>query len=138
MNLSKHFALNEATKSYTAAKQGIDNQPDDSQLNGLKRSAHGMENVRNLLGGSPITPSSWLRVEELNELVGGSETSHHIKGYAVDFTCPDFGTPVEIVKAIEQSCIVFDQLILERVGGKEWVHISFAPAQRMQVFEIKD
>ena len=84
------------------------------------------------------TPSSWLRVEELNEFIGGSKTSDHMTGYAVDFSCAKFGTPAEIVKAIQQSCLTYDQLILERVGGKEWVHISFAPAQRMQSFEIKD
>ena len=137
MNLSKHFTLAEATNSHTAAKQGINNQPNYDQLQALKHSAHCMENVRKLLG-YPITPSSWLRVEELNESIGGSKTSDHMTGYAVDFSCAKFGTPTEIVKAIQQSCLTYDQLILERVGGKEWVHISFAPAQRMQVFEIKD
>lgn len=137
MNLSKHFTLAEATNSYTAAKQGINNQPNYDQLQALKHSAAGMECVRNLLG-HPISPSSWLRVPELNSAIGGSETSDHMSGYAVDFACPKFGSPADVVKAIQSSSIVYDQLILERVGGKEWVHISFAPAQRMQSFEIKD
>lgn len=137
MKLSKNFTLKEAIRSYTASKQGISNEPNHDQMQALRLSAAGMECVRNLLG-HPISPSSWLRVPELNSAIGGSETSDHMSGYAVDFSCPKFGTPADVVKAIQSSPIVYDQLILERVGGKEWVHISFAPAQRMQSFEIKD
>jgi hypothetical protein len=62
---------------------------------------------------------------------GGSATSDHQKGFAIDFTCPDFGTPLECVKKISASDIQFDQLIQEGT----WIHISFAPAMRRQILE---
>lgn len=132
-NLSNNFTLKEALRSAKAEQLGIDNKPDRDQLTALYTSAFGMELVRRLLGNKPITPSSWFRSKQLNAAIGGSKTSDHMTGYAVDFACPAFGTPAHIVQAIRDSIIPFDQLILERVGGKEWVHISFAPAFRMQV-----
>lgn len=72
---------------------------------------------------------SWLRTAALNAAVGGVGHSAHMDGYAVDFICPGFGTPQEIVKAISEHIIPYDQMIQEGA----WVHISFAPARRQQI-----
>ena len=61
--------------------------------------------------------------------IGGSSTSAHCRGEAVDFTAPAFGTPKEICKAIIKSGIVFDQLIFEGA----WVHIAFDATPRRSV-----
>jgi len=51
----------------------------------------------------------------------------------VDFTCPKFGTPAQIVAALVESDIQFDQVILE---FQRWVHISFSPRNRRQALVI--
>lgn len=123
MQLSDHFTLEEATTSQTAVRQGIDNTPPDDILDNMKQTAQMMEEVRTLLG-HPIRISSWYRSEELNAAIGGSRTSDHVSGYAIDFMCPGFGSPYDITKKLEESDIEFSQLIHE--FGR-WVHISFRP-----------
>lgn len=128
MNLSKNFTLAEATFSSTAIRCGISNTPNDAQLANMRLAADGMEQIRAILG-HPIHIDSWLRTAALNAAVGGVGHSAHMDGYAVDFICPGFGTPQEIVKAISEHIIPYDQMIQEGA----WVHISFAPARRQQI-----
>lgn len=132
MNLSEHFTLEEATYSETAKKLGINNQPSTLQLENMKHSAAGMEQVRALLG-KPIAVSSWLRLPAVNVAVGGSEKSAHMDGFAIDFTCPGVGVPLEVARKIAASDIKYDQMIHEY--GR-WVHISFDPALRKQQLTI--
>lgn len=132
MNLSPNFHLSEFTTSQTAERRGIDNSPPPDVLEALKHTAQMMELVRSTLG-KPILVSSGYRSPELNRAVGGSATSQHTKGQAVDFTSPGFGTPREIVEAIRKTSIPYDQLILE---FDRWVHISFAPSPRKQALVI--
>ena len=134
MNLSDHFSLEEATRSDTATRLGISNQPNAQQLENMKVAAIGMEKIRELLA-SPINVNSWLRLPEVNVAVGGSKVSSHMDGWAIDFTCKGFGTPLEVCKAIEKSNIKFDQMIYE-FGDKGWTHISFAPEMRQQKLTI--
>lgn len=129
MNLSPHFAIEELTFSSTAQRLGIDNTPTDSVLKNLYRLASCLEVVRAILGGEPLHIDSGYRSHELNRAVGGAKTSAHLDGIAADFTCPAFGTPAEIVKAIQGSDLGYDQMILEGT----WVHISFDPRMRMEI-----
>lgn len=129
MKLTDHFTLEEMIHSDTAIRRGIDNIPPPAILNQLILTASKMEVARALLG-HPITVSSGFRNELVNKLVGGSSKSDHKQGYAVDFTCPGFGTPKEIVKFLaSQPTFVFDQMIHEGT----WVHVSFAPASRREI-----
>jgi len=132
MNLSEHFTLEEATASAKAKELGINNQPNEKQLENMKVSAAGMEKVRALLG-KPIHINSWLRLPEVNVAVGGSKVSAHMDGWAIDFTCAGVGTPLEVAKKIAESGIKYDQIIHEYAI---WVHISFAPEMRMQQLTI--
>ena len=132
MNLSPHFYLDEFVNSQTAARQGIDNNPTTSILLRLQRTALGMELVRNLLG-APIIISSGYRSPALNKAVGGAANSQHMTGEAVDFTCPGFGSPAQIVEAIKGSSVPYDQAIIE---FSRWVHISFADKNRRQTLVI--
>lgn len=122
MNLTEHFTLNEFTYSDTAVRVGIKNLPNDVQRSNLLRTAGQMEKVRSILR-RPIKVLSGLRVTELNRLVGGSVTSAHTQGLAVDFTCPGYGLPKDVCKALlpHMDALEIDQLIYE--GG--WVHIGF-------------
>ncbi len=128
MQLTPHFSLEELTSSSTAQRKGIDNTPSVSGIAHLTRLALGLEEVRDLLG-HPMHINSGYRCPELNQAVGGSKTSAHMEGWAADFVCPDFGSPLKIVRAIVSSHIQFDQIIQEGT----WVHISFSPLMRREV-----
>jgi len=132
MNLSPNFTLEEATFSETAVRMGIDNNPSSEQLENMKKTAEGMEKVRALLG-KPVRVSSWLRLPAVNQAIGGAAKSSHMDGWAVDFTCPGFGDPYTVAKALKESDIQVDQVIHE--FGR-WVHISFAPEMRGQFLTI--
>jgi hypothetical protein len=133
MMLSPNFSLTEFTDSQTAARMGIDNDPPVELVPVLKATARCMEDVRDLLGGKPVLVSSAYRSPELNAAIGGSKNSQHMSGEAVDFTCPKFGTPEQIVQKIKDSPLLFDQCILEYY---RWVHISFSARNRRQTLII--
>lgn len=118
--LSDHFTLEEATMT---SVRGVDNSPNVDQLAAMRRTADGMEKVRAALNNKPVLINSWLRVEAVNKAVGGAKTSQHMKGEAVDFICPGFGSPYEICKRLVElkEVIRYDQLIYEG----SWVHVSF-------------
>jgi hypothetical protein len=129
--LSPNFTLEELTHSQTAVRRGIKNEANAVIRNNLTITAANMEAVRKLLGDNPILVSSGFRNLEVNRAIGGSTRSAHMEGWAIDFTCPRFGTPQQIVDKVKDSDIKFDQLIEEGT----WVHISFAPARRRQVLK---
>src|SRR5258708_4758851 len=126
--LTPHFTLEGLCESSTALRLGIDNTPDDSLIGNAYRLAEGLEEVQNVLG-FPLHHDSGYRSHELNAAVHGSPGSQHTKFEAEDFTCPQFGTPLEIVKLISGSTIQFDQCICEGT----WVHISFTENPRREV-----
>ena len=129
MRLSDHFTLAEMTFSATAARQGISNTPPQAIIDQLTLTADRMEKVRDLLGGKPIRVLSGYRSEAVNRAVGGSASSAHRTGHAVDFTCPEFGTPAQVASHLAKHLTGYDQII-EEFGS--WVHIGFGPGQRMQ------
>lgn len=133
MQLSEHFTLAEAIRSETAQRRGIDNTPPPDILENMKIAADGMELVREICGNRPVIVSSWYRSPALNRAIGGSKTSDHMTGYAIDFTIPGFGSPFDVADMIERSDIRYDQLIHEK---RRWVHISFAPKMRLQTLTL--
>lgn len=120
--LSEYFTLEELTFSQTAARKGIPNTPSREARENLRRLAEHMDAIRELLG-HPVFVSSGYRSPELNAATGGSATSAHMLGLACDFTCPGFGTPLQVAKAIDNSDTPFDQLIHEY--GR-WVHLGLS------------
>lgn len=127
---TKNFHYTEFFYSSTAERLGIDNKTDNfAILRNLRYTALQIQKVRDLLE-HPIIITSGYRCEELNETVGGSSGSYHLIGQAVDFICPKFGTPNEIIKAIQESNIIVDQCIAEYTYDADWVHISFLKQPR--------
>lgn len=122
MNLSPHFTLEELTHSQLAVRARINNTPDKNALLNLTEMASLLESVRKLLGEYPINISSGYRCNKLNTLIGGSRSSQHLQGLAVDFICPGYGTPKEICQSLLDSGLKFDQMIYEGT----WVHLSLA------------
>jgi zinc D-Ala-D-Ala carboxypeptidase len=129
MKLSEHFRLDELTASETATRKGIDNTPPPVVTEKLRMLAATLEQVRSLLGNNSIRISSGYRCLALNRAIGSGDLSAHVLGYAVDFTCPKFGTIKEVAIKIAESPIKFDQLIYEGT----WVHLSVDPRNRREV-----
>jgi zinc D-Ala-D-Ala carboxypeptidase len=123
--LTPHFTLEEFTLSQTASRMGIPNVPEGQDLENVHTTAERLERVRSILGDKPILISSGYRCEAVNQACGGSSTSAHIDGLAADFTCPGFGDPYDICKAIEPYLaeLQVDQLIYEY---GDWVHLAIA------------
>jgi hypothetical protein len=129
MNLTPNFTLEELIFSSTAHARGISNTPTPDAVEHLHVLAAGLERVRAILGHAMHIDSGY-RSPELNHLVRGVPNSAHVTGYAADFLCPEYGTPLEIVQRLHNDIdLEFDQIIQEGT----WVHISFAPAMRRQV-----
>ena len=126
VTLSKNFTLQEYIKSQTALRQGIDNTPSDEHLASAKKLFEMVvQPVRDHFGVTVI--NSGYRGPALNAAVGGSATSQHCRGEAVDIECP--GTPnYDVALWIEQN-LDFDQLILEfytpGIPDSGWVHVSY-------------
>ncbi len=123
MQLTDHFSLEELIASETAARTGIDNTPPADLMPNLLTLAQGLERVRSALGGRAIHINSGYRSAALNAAVGGANKSRHMHGLAADILCPQFGSPLEVCRAIVAARIETDQIIHEY--GK-WCHVSFA------------
>lgn len=150
MNLTPHFTLEELTHSDTAVRLGIDNTPPANVIPHLVILAQGLEDVRLILT-RPLNVHSGYRCEALERILCAKDYAAwcvrhgkpvddvswteyfkrkmHPLGYAADFTCAPFGSPLQIVRTLKGSGLKFDQLIQEGT----WVHGSFDPRLRSQV-----
>ena len=120
MQLSKNFSLKELTKSETAIRRGIPNEPSAEQIENLKTL---VENVLQPLRdyfNLPLVVNSGYRSPAVNTLIGGSATSQHMKGEAADIIVPTLD--LKTVYLAIMNNFVYDQLIFE-FGS--WVHVSF-------------
>jgi zinc D-Ala-D-Ala carboxypeptidase len=117
MQLTPHFTLEELT--HTDHRE-FDNTPNSTEINNLKRVAELLEEVKTLLNGKPIMVNSAFRSKAVNDAVGSKDTSQHRVGCAADIRVPEL-TPDQVVQAIKNSPIEFDQLIRE---FDSWTHIS--------------
>jgi hypothetical protein len=116
MQLSKHFKLEEFTKSMTATRKGIDNTPGAGDIKNLENVCYEILEPVRAKFDKPITVTSGYRSEELCEAIGSKKTSQHAKGQAVDFEIA--GVPnIQVAYWIQANCD-FDQLILEFYNEK--------------------
>lgn len=130
IKISENISLNELLKSQTATRQRIDNTPTAQILaNLIESSLRLWQPARDILG-APMTISSGYRSPALNRAVGGSATSAHSHGLAIDFTAPRFGNTRAIAKKLATELkaqgIKFDQLILEFPDdARTWIHLGY-------------
>ena len=122
MNLSEHFTLEELT--HTDHRE-LDNTPNDLEIENLKRLAHFLEAIKQVLGGKPIMVNSAFRSEAVNTAVGSKNTSQHRVGCAADIRVPGM-TPDDVVKAVMRSGLEYDQIIRE---FDRWTHVSIPTVQ---------
>jgi len=139
MKLSEHLDLAEVTRSETAKRKGISNEPTPEHLENFKKLAQNIfEPIRKHFG-VPIHISSGYRSKALNTAIGGSLTSQHCSGEAIDIDMDGSSNGVtnKMVFEFIKANLNFDQLIWE-FGTKDapdWVHVSFETSgkQRKQI-----
>ena len=131
MKLSRNLTLKEAVKSNTATRLGIDNNPDDWDIENLRAIAENIfQPIRDHFG-VPIGVSSGYRGKDLNKAIGGSKYSQHMTGEALDLDADMYGkiTNADIFKFVKNN-LHWDQMIWEFGDDEEpnWVHISYKPS----------
>lgn len=140
--ISKYVSYREGTFSQTAKRYRIDNTPNANELERMKYVATEIfDKVREHFN-KPLTVSSFFRCKALNSKIGGSATSQHMTGEAIDIDA-DFTPGVtnkQIFEWIRDNC-EFDQLIEEfpdKTGNPSWVHVSLKKngKNRKQVLKI--
>jgi hypothetical protein len=135
MQISKHLSLAEVSRSETAKRKGINNTPSGEHLANFKLLAENIfEPIREHFG-VPINISSGYRSKELNTAIGGSLTSQHCQGEAIDIDMDGStnGVTNKMVFDYIKDNLNFDQLINE--FNYSWVHVSFDSSgkQRKQI-----
>ena len=130
--ISKHISYKEGVYSNTATRRGINNDPNDDQLYFMELIAEKVfEPLREWVGG-PIKINSFYRSPELNTAIGGSKTSQHCKGQAMDID-DTFGkaTNAEMYHWIKEN-MDFDQMIWEfgDDDNPNWVHVSYVSEEK--------
>lgn len=141
MQLSAHLSLAEVTRSDSAKRKGISNQPTPEHIENFKKLAEKVfEPIRKHFG-VPIHISSGYRSKALNEAIGGSLSSQHCSGEAIDIDMDGSASGVsnaDVFKYIKEH-LEFDQLIWEFGTDKnpDWVHVSYESSgkQRKQILK---
>jgi len=141
MKISQHLDLWEVTKSDTAKRLGISNEPTPQHLENFKKLAINIFEPIRTHFGKPIFISSGYRSEALNKAIKGSSSSQHCKGEAIDIDMDgtkDGVTNTMVFNYIKDH-LPFDQLIWEfgNASNPDWVHVSYASSgtQRKQVLK---
>tara|TARA_B100000963_G_C22592309_1_gene656125 strand:- start:94 stop:630 length:537 start_codon:yes stop_codon:yes gene_type:complete len=135
--IGRHFKLKHLIYSNTAKNKsinnfpGVDNSPSQTEV---------VENLRSLMEIviDPIVDvypdliiTSGYRCMTLNSSLGGSNTSQHVFGQAVDIQIPGLST-ADVYNYIYYEVTGWDQLIWEypERGGSSWVHVSYSSRNR--------
>jgi len=127
MKLTENFSLAEMTKSETALRLDLPNDPEPDHLENMKALAENvLQPVRNYFGMG-VKVNSAYRHPDVNKAVGGSRTSDHCKGQAADIEIPGIAN-ADLAQWISEN-LEFRQLILEfytpGVPDSGWVHVSY-------------
>tara|TARA_R110000744_G_scaffold221122_2_gene340080 strand:+ start:1248 stop:1787 length:540 start_codon:yes stop_codon:yes gene_type:complete len=136
--IGRHFKLKHLIWSNTAKNRSINNMPG---VDGSPSQSTVIENLRRLMTNvvddiidvyPNLIISSGYRCMELNSSIGGSNTSQHVYGQALDLQLPT-GT-VDLYNYIYNNINGWDQLIWEypEKGNGSWVHVSYGPKNRMK------
>ena len=137
----KYFTIEELCYSETAEKFNIDNTPSEDIKSNLVYFTEKILDPLREAWGSAILVNSGFRCHLLNKAVGGSKTSAHKLGWAVDLR-PKNGKIEEFKKFVVEffKGRMWDQIILETDGDAIWVHIGLfngSGKQRRQIFSIE-
>lgn len=135
--MGKYFNIAELTKSDTATKKKINNQPTKQIETNLNQLVDNILDPLREAYGEPIIVSSGYRCPELNKAVGGATSSQHTLGQAADIHTKSNTKEAnkKLFDLIKGLKLPYDQLINEY--GYKWVHVSYSPRNRRQILNIK-
>ena len=137
--ISPHISYEEATRSNTAERLGILNEPNESQLESMKYVAKEIFEPLREYFGKPIDINSFIRVPKLNLAIGGSNNSQHCLGEAMDISGTRTGISNKDIFDYIRNELIFDQILWE-YGTDEcpkWVHVSRKPdGNRRQALQV--
>lgn len=128
----QYFTIEELCRSSKAKSLGIDNTPTQEAVENLTKLITECLNPIREAYGKGISITSGYRSPAVNEAVGGSSTSQHMKGQAADMQVTSDGS----LRDLFLACIAFknfDQLINERSGNSKWIHISYKANPRRTI-----
>lgn len=127
--LTPHFKISELSTTNNSKYKTINLEKAKEHIGKMYMLAGFAERVREIVG-KPLIITSGLRCKQLNDAVGGSPTSQHVKCEAIDFIAKGL-TSEQIAKKLANSDLKFQQLIIETSNGAEWVHISIGSKQEI-------
>lgn len=131
----KYFSFQEFERSETATRYAIDNNmPETAKANVAVLVDRVLDPLREAWG-RPIYVNSGYRCPELNKAVGGSKTSHHMRGMAADISTGNYVDNAKLFQLIQTLKLPFTQLIDE--SNFAWVHVSLDPANiKRQILKL--
>jgi hypothetical protein len=139
MQLSKNLALAEVMRSETAKRRGISNMPTPEHIENFKKLAEKVFQPIREHFGVPIHISSGYRSSALNKAVGGSSSSQHCSGEAIDIDMDGTSITNKQVFDFIRENLEFDQMIWEfgTDTNPDWVHVSYESTgkQRKQILK---
>ena len=123
--ISANISFKEATVSETATKLGINNTPTEEHLEAMVTVAEKIFQPLREWCNHPIRINSMYRSEALNKALGGSKTSQHRLGQALDLDSLGSKSNADLFNWVAEN-LNFDQLIWE-FGNDDpkWIHISY-------------
>lgn len=137
MVIGKFLTLAECCKSATAIKMGIDNVPNEMQVQAMKDLCKFIYDPLCEHFATKIPFNSFFRCDALNKAIKGAKGSQHTMGEAIDmdFDGKNIGVTNQILFDYIRFNMTFDQLIWEFDGA--WVHCSWSDSHqpRMQVLK---
>lgn len=134
MKLSENFTLKEFTKSITASRNGLVNEPNAREIENIQALVDNiLQPVRDYFGCA-INIASGYRSADLNNQVGGANRSQHMAKNGAAADIDNDGTDIlnmEIFYFIKNG-LDFDQLIWEfgDDNNPEWVHVSYVSKEK--------
>jgi len=133
MNLTPHFTIEELTCT-THKDLAKTNLEEARKIMGRMYQLAGFaERVRGIIG-RPLIINSGFRCVKLNNSVGGSLTSQHLYAEAIDIKVAGKSSK-EIFQILSSSDLKYDQLILEKAGNAQWVHVSIGSKKEKLIYE---
>ena len=139
MQLSKNLSLAEVMRSETAKRKGISNMPTPEHIENFKKLAENVFQPIREHFGVPIHISSGYRSKALNTAVGGSLSSQHCKGEAIDIDMDGTTITNKQIFDFVKDNVNFDQMIWEfgTDANPDWVHVSYNSdgPQRKQILK---
>lgn len=135
MQLTPHFSLFEL--AVTSKREFKQKNLDEAQkiMGRMYQLAGFAERVREIIG-HPLIINSGYRCVALNNALKGSLTSQHLLAEAIDIRT-NAKTPNEIFQILVASDLKYDQIILEKVGNAQWVHVSIGSKKEKLKYDGK-